>query len=363
MSLSPALGYYYKQNTNTSKRTRLAYDCLTYFQTEHQRHNYFPKLENMKSIQVNNELLFDTVALKETKHFFIYDPLEDLPLNYFGHQNSVVNLIDIDTSDIIDEINGCYYIADNGVPAFILVPRSESLQCTGKKISSQEKALHTLLNKLPRTNRGQSTSAVCSKYTTIGAHAQRGRQGISYTNVKHELERDYNIMVKMVRTAEHCANKVLPSGLYESLEKTKELFEWECLKKKFNNKFNSKQTNLWSSIATSFDYTSAAHTDKDFFLSMLTVTTSQGLIDGGYTIDQPIAMCFVIPELGLYIGLRPGDQFIFNPLYYHCISTKDFGTYNKPVFVTSFYLKTAIVGQNNNDKEIKEDLYTFNNNK
>ena len=91
---------------------------------------------------------------------------------------------------------------------------------------------------------------------------------------------------------------------------------------------------------------------------MLTVTTSKGTVNRRYTYEQPIAVYFVFPEFGLAVGLRPGDQLLFNPFYYHSVSTKNFGIYNNPVFVASFYLKTSIVGgQNDNDKEIEPELY------
>ena len=80
----------------------------------------------------------------------------------------------------------------------------------------------------------------------------------------------------------------------------------------------------WSSIATLYDY---ADIDSDFFLSMLTVTTSEFTVENNHVKDEPIALYFVFPELVLSIGLRPGDQLIFNPLYYHSISTTSFSVY------------------------------------
>ena len=82
-----------------------------------------------------------------------------------------------------------------------------------------------------------------------------------------------------------------------------------------------------------------------------------------YVMDMPIAQYFMLPELGLAIGLRPGDHLLFNPLFYHCISTKDCTTYKNKVYVASYYLKTAVVGFNDNSIPIEEhfvhkyDLY------
>jgi hypothetical protein len=161
----------------------------------------------------------------------------------------------------------------------------------------------------------------------------------------------------MVQKAEHCAQNVLPSAVINALKRTKEKFEWNCIMTTKTNDIKKDENILWSSVATSYDYASATHTDKDFFLSMLTVTTSEHTISNQYVYDQPIALYFNFPELGLSIGLRPGDHLIFNPLYYHCVSTKNFAVYKNHVHVTSFYLTTAIVGGNNNNKKLEPKLF------
>ncbi len=70
--------------------------------------------------------------------------------------------------------------------------------------------------------------------------------------------------------------------------------------------------------------------------------------------NMPIAQYFMLPELGLAIGLRPGDHLLFNPLFYHCISTKDYTAYRKKLYVASYYLKTAVVGGNDNSIPIEK---------
>jgi hypothetical protein len=57
-------------------------------------------------------------------------------------------------------------------------------------------------------------------------------------------------------------------------------------------------------------------------------------------------MCF--PEVGIAVGLRPGDVLFFNPQYYHCVSgrTREYNT--EQVYVTSFYMKSKQLGLNDN---------------
>ena len=215
-----------------------------------------------------------------------------------------------------------------------MIPRSQSLNCGPIEIKHQEKALYKLVRGITLTKRGKSKDAVYSHYATLGAHARRGSHGISYKVIKAKLKRDFNVVIKMVKKGEHCANNVLPHSVISALKRTQTLFQWSCLQSAEPKEGNEEESALWASVATSYNYASAAHVDADFFLSMLTVTSSEYTVNNQYTMEQPIALYFLFPELGLGIGLRPGDQLIFNPLYYHCISTKNFDAYKKNVHVT-----------------------------
>ena len=57
---------------------------------------------------------------------------------------------------------------------------------------------------------------------------------------------------------------------------------------------------------------------------------------------------FTFAEQGIEVALRPGDTLLFNPLYQHCLSSRTSFYANKDVFCLSLYLKTAVVGKNDN---------------
>jgi ectoine hydroxylase-related dioxygenase (phytanoyl-CoA dioxygenase family) len=67
-----------------------------------------------------------------------------------------------------------------------------------------------------------------------------------------------------------------------------------------------------------------------------------------YTEDMPIAVYFCFPNKGVKIGLRPGDVLFFNPLHYHCVSQRTSHYSEDEIFVTSFYMKSAQLGRNDN---------------
>jgi hypothetical protein len=54
--------------------------------------------------------------------------------------------------------------------------------------------------------------------------------------------------------------------------------------------------------------------------------------------------------------LRNGDLLLINPLLNHCISSR--ATKDEDVICTSLYLKTALVGGNNNDRNV-DDIPTI----
>jgi hypothetical protein len=73
--------------------------------------------------------------------------------------------------------------------------------------------------------------------------------------------------------------------------------------------------------------------------------------------DAEISNYFAFPEEGISVALRPGDMLIFNPLYRHCLSSRSSGFEGKDVFCLSLYLKTAVVGGNDNGKKTKGELH------
>jgi len=103
--------------------------------------------------------------------------------------------------------------------------------------------------------------------------------------------------------------------------------------------------------------------DDDFFLLLLTVHVDQDIglpfMDprppGGYQLNCPVVQYFVFPEMGVSVALRPGDQLLFNPQYYHCLSERNRATIFNSVLITSMYLKTAVVGKNNSSIELTEN--------
>ena len=89
------------------------------------------------------------------------------------------------------------------------------------------------------------------------------------------------------------------------------------------------------------------HTDEDFTMSIVQV-----FVNGKetYHIDDAVVVYFYFTTLGVAVPLRPGDYLMFNSLVPHCISSRC--NNRDDVIVLSMYMKTSVVGMNNNEFEI-----------
>jgi hypothetical protein len=76
--------------------------------------------------------------------------------------------------------------------------------------------------------------------------------------------------------------------------------------------------------------------------------------------DAEVCNYFTFAKQGIAVALRPGDMLLFNPIYQHCISSRTSIYESEDVFCLSLYLKTAIVGKNDNTLPLTEtDIYSL----
>jgi hypothetical protein len=105
-------------------------------------------------------------------------------------------------------------------------------------------------------------------------------------------------------------------------------------------------TTIFSAMNISQDAYLRAHIDNDFTYSVI----SAHLPDHQYSLHDEIIAYFCFPTLGVAVPIRPGDQVIFSPQVPHCISSRC-NPY-QTVLSTSMYLKSAVVGLNDNTLQL-----------
>jgi hypothetical protein len=69
-----------------------------------------------------------------------------------------------------------------------------------------------------------------------------------------------------------------------------------------------------------------------------------------YTLADNVVVYFCFPTLGVAVPLRPGDFLLFNAQIPHCVSSRC--KHTDQIMVLSMYLKTSVVGLNNNELQL-----------
>jgi hypothetical protein len=147
-----------------------------------------------------------------------------------------------------------------------------------------------------------------------------------------------------MKKCEELAKGYLPSDALRGIEKARLIGNWHKIQT------GASPPNIWSSLAIALNYYLNVHTDQDFFYSLLIMASAHALQEhiDRYSMEAKVCNYFTFPEQGIAVALRPGDMLLFNPLYQHCLSSRTSFYENKDVFSLSLYLKTAVVGKNDN---------------
>ena len=100
--------------------------------------------------------------------------------------------------------------------------------------------------------------------------------------------------------------------------------------------------NYFGALAFGCNVFLQCHTNSDFTMSIANVHL-KGM--DKYELDDPIIIYFCFPTLGIAVPLRPVDFLIFT-LIPHCFSSQC--RQADEVMVISMYLKSSVVGLNDN---------------
>jgi hypothetical protein len=91
-----------------------------------------------------------------------------------------------------------------------------------------------------------------------------------------------------------------------------------------------------------------SHIDRDFTISIVQAHIN----NHNYQVNDRILCYFALPRIGTAVALWPGDFLLFNPQEPHSISSCCKS--GDKIFCISSYLKTGIVGLNDNSNPIVE---------
>ena len=255
------------------------------------------------------------------------------------------------TMTIVDTTHGAVFRNQENKIVFILIPRQCSLDSLASYAADDIKMMETYQKLSPNSKRGRTKPFETQfKCCNAGWNANRGGRGIVLSKHCREEQVTHTKQLKYlcVRIQKLMA-QFLPTQDLRALSRVKGINPFSTLA-------GSETESIFPTASMSVDYCSAAHVDIDFFYSLLAIRSvhndSNACYGANTDAHPPAAQHFVFPTVSIAVALRPGDHLIFNPKISHCCSEKlkDYTAHR--VHLCAFYLKTAILGMNDNSKPL-----------
>ena len=252
-----------------------------------------------------------------------------------------------------DETNPCRGLTftriDSTLP-FIRMPRQQSLDIVGQ--FSMKDIVFALeeCEKLKKTSLRRSDNKRVFgdygkrvKYTCAGVQVCRNKPEVLNCNSFMEKlpECHWNILMKLMRHAESAFESIADNGVMSHMYHAKQVVPFKTM----SAPFISETTPLkyYGALAFGCNVFLPCHTDDDFTMSMIQIHLKG---KDKYEVNDDVVVYFCFPTLGSVVPLRPGDFLLFNALIPHCVSSRC--RQDDEIMVISMYLKTSVVGMNNN---------------
>ena len=242
---------------------------------------------------------------------------------------------------------------------FILLPHQMSLDIIGEmglqqivdSLSACETLRRTTLrrgdHKRVFTDYGKSV-----KYTCVGPQPSRNSKIVrSYPPFMQYLpECHWETLLWMMKRAEHSFRTIADSRVISYLHHAKKLVPYMTFQSGSSDDHSKFKAQFFGGIGFGTNVFLRCHTDADVTMSIIQV-----FLKGKekYSLDDDVIVYFCLPTIGIAVPLRPGDYLLFNARIPHCLSSRC--KYDDEIITTSAYLKTAIVGMNNNDLPLTSD--------
>lgn len=254
--------------------------------------------------------------------------------------SATVDLLPIDMKEGLHIQGVCTLVPRSKVKEY-LCQNGASLHENSKAIFDAMEAMEGL--KAAHNRRGAKTAPVMeteSKYVAMGAAANRAKKGLT-VNLRG-LEKDktaHTGLSRLWKMVEHVSKQYMRYDDLRALGFIKQRSLFPTFPLLTSEKVASTST-IWPSIALGKNVFLPVHKDRDYFLSVITPVSQDG---AG---NDDILNYFCFPEIGVSVPLRCLDLLIINPVVSHCVSSRC--NSKKETYNASFYLKTAVVGGNDN---------------
>jgi hypothetical protein len=263
---------------------------------------------------------------------------------------------------IEDEISpniGLTYPKLDGVYPFIRLPRKQSLgliaECGLEKVTKALTACEMLRpTALCRGNASRVFSDYGKKvtYACVGPQPSRNSKTVlSHAPFTLALpDTHWRTLVWMMKRAERCFRFIAEHSVLSHLQQAKKLVPYKTFTANRPTQKSSLNAQYFGGIAFGTNVFLRCHTDEDFTMSIIQVFLKGKKV---YLPEDDVVVYFCFPTIGVAVPLRPGDYLLFNARIPHCISSRC--KVEEDILVTSIYLKTALIGMNNNDIPLTDE--------
>jgi hypothetical protein len=373
------------KNKTSSQRTQLgsiAHVVETKTMTKSQGRNHNKKFNKKQkyikktfiNVEVPREIMKNALMIKEIQEKYIVidggdnnNPAIKRPKNLTKEWKSI-RVLDEKLLHAVKSNShekGLMHRSENGSFDFMLLPRNDAMNILPKQglsgltaaISSCEKAKGTaLLRGRSKMTFGDDIQRP-PKYTSVGVQPNRAKPGVSpiVPFMKKIPTEHLDWITKMMRWSEFAFEKMVDHSALHHIRAARDAIAFRTMCPSSSDK-KQTPTKYYGAIAFGRNVHLRCHTDQDYLYSVIQVH-----LEGrdSYSIDEKVVAYFCFPTLGIAVALCPGDFLLFNPTIPHCISSRCRNKDN--VISVSSYLKTAVVGMNDNSIKLSDNQKKLHN--
>jgi len=275
------------------------------------------------------------------------------PIQPSKHDNKVVKVISIKGNELYvpkkhlaDQHKGLCCVVDR-VTYFTLCPRASSLVNNGmsaKLINAYRKAISFGNNNNRGKNCNIKSNISSFKYVCSGAAANRASRGVTpIHHVIRKLDKASQVLIlDHFKCVESLFKDWLPTADIRQVLGGIDLVGAETFTIE-----SGESSEIFAAFAVGKNVYLSCHIDDDFTYSCTTLLCSDE------SKKDEILAYFCFPRLGIAVPLRPGDTLFFNAREPHMVSSR---TKNEiDIYCLSFYLKSNVIGGNDNSQELNEE--------
>ena len=256
--------------------------------------------------------------------------------------------------DEVNPLRGLTFKPLDGVRPFIRLPRNMSLNIL------RQNGMEKIFGALEECSKRKRTSLVRSDRkrifgdygervmaTCVGVQVSRNSQGVRdcAPYMDDFPQHHWRVLMSLMRCAEYAFEAIADHQVISHVHHAKQVVPFKTMNMSSCKK--SSALKYYGGLAFGCNLFLRCHTDDDFTMSMAHVHLKG---KDHYSAADNVVVYFCFPTLGVAVPLRPGDFLLFNAQIPHCVSSRC--KHTDQVMVLSMYLKTSVVGLNNNELQL-----------